>query len=157
MALAPGNALLLGAPARSAAVRCDVGRWSMQGAAPAKPKTVTRQVTKGPGGGDSGKGGPAASVAKPKRKAHVEDVPMWQVLLLGDADYVEDDVCDVLVNVVPDACSNQRQAQEKVEEAQSHGKAMLLTAPQEIAEAYVEQLIRADKCMVFAEAVEEGK
>jgi len=156
MALAPGSALLIGSPTRSAAMRCDTGRYRMQGAAPqiAKPKTVTRQVTKGPGGGEGGGKGPEAAAAKPKRKAHVEDVPLWQVLLLGDEEYVEDDVCDVLVSVIPEI-DNLRVATQKYDEAQKHGKSLLLVVPKELGEAYVEQLIRAEKAMVYAEIVEE--
>ena len=64
-------------------------------------------------------------------------------------------MCDVLKAIVPDI-ANDRQAQERYQEAQQHGKSLLLVAPKEHAEAYVEQLARADPDMiVFSEAVEE--
>ena len=56
----------------------------------------------------------------------------------------------MLVSVIPDV-ENTAQAGEKYREAQNTGKALLIMAPKEHAEAYVEQLIRADP-MVFAEA-----
>ena len=43
-----------------------------------------------------------------------------------------------------------RQASEKFDEAQAQGKALLITVPKELGEAYVEQLIRAEP-MVYAE------
>ena len=55
--------------------------------------------------------------------------------------------------VIPEI-GNLRQAQEKYKEAEVAGKSLLLTLPQEHAETYVEQLIRADP-MVYAEAVQE--
>jgi len=152
--LAPSNGLLLGAPAHAVASRSSVGQLRMQGAAPAKPKTRTRQVTRGPDSGDGkGKGGPAASVAKPKLKRNTEDIPLWNVFLLGDEEYEQDPVCEVLLNIVPDI-ANLRQAAEKYEEAEKTGKALLITVPKELGEAYVEQLIRADP-MVYAEIKQE--
>merc|ERR1712217_544915 len=107
------------------------------------------------GGGGGGKGGAAAQIAKPKRKSHTEDVPLWKVIMLGDEEYEEDLVCEVLLQVIPEI-GNLRQAQEKYKEAEVTGKALLLVAPKEHAELYVEELIRADP-MVYAEIEEESK
>jgi hypothetical protein len=59
--------------------------------APAPTKTRTIQTTDG-GGGGKGRSGPAAVVAKPKRKANTEETPMWKVILLGDEEYEEEPV-----------------------------------------------------------------
>lgn len=68
--------------------------------APAPLKTRTKQTFKtGDGGKGGGKGGAAAQIAKPKRKTHIEEVPLWKVILLGDEDYEEDPVCEVLLQV----------------------------------------------------------
>ena len=74
------------------ALRVDPSLLRM-GPAPAiaKPKTITRQKTGGGGPGGGG-GTPTIQVAKPKLKRVVEDVPMWKVNLLGDAEYEEDPV-----------------------------------------------------------------
>ena len=86
-------------------------------------------------------------------KQHTEDCPMWKVLLLGDDEYEEDPVCEVLKAQIPDI-ENLSQAKVVFEEAQASGKAVLLIAPKEHAEGYVEQLIRADP-MVYSEIEEE--
>ena len=78
---------------------------------------------------------------------------MWKVLLLGDEEYEPDPVCEVLKAVIPDI-DNLRQAKEKYDEAETTGKALLLVAPKEQAEHYVEQLIRADP-MVYGSIEEE--
>ena len=68
--------------------------------APAQQKTKQKVTYKtSGGGGGGGKGGNAAQIAKPKRKAHIEEVPMWNVFLLGDEEYEEDPVCEVLLDV----------------------------------------------------------
>lgn len=163
------------------ALRVDQSLLRM-GPAPAiaKPKTITRQKTGGGGPGGGG-GTPTVQIAKPKLKRVVEDVPMWKVHLLGDEEYEEDpvsrfphprcnhvvfsriffcrnlpfQVCTVLKQVVPDI-ENDRQAAERYKEAMLHGKSLLVVAPKEHAEAYVEQLARADpEMIVFAEATEE--
>ncbi|KAL1529266.1 hypothetical protein AB1Y20_000220 [Prymnesium parvum] len=122
--------------------------------APAPLKTRTKQTfSTSDGGKGGGKSGGAAQVAKPKRKSHTEDVPMWKVIMLGDEEYEEDPVCEVLLQVIPEI-GNLRQAQEKYREAELTGKSMLLVVPKEHAESYVEQLIRADP-MVYAEIEEE--
>ena len=64
-------------------------------------------------------------------------------------------VCTVLHEVIPDI-ENLRQAQEKYEEAQKGGRALLLVVNQEQGELYVEQLARRDpEMIVFAELEEE--
>jgi hypothetical protein len=90
---APARALLLdGALSRPAAVRARAPTVTAQ-LAPAPLKVKQRTVTTGPGGGKGGGGGaPTAAIAKPKRKAHTEDVPLYKVLLLGDEEYEEDPV-----------------------------------------------------------------
>ena len=121
----------------------------------AKPKTQIKHSTgysTGDGGGQGGAGA-GVEIAKPKRKAHTEEVPLWKVILLGDEEYIEDEVCPVLVAIIPDI-ENDRQAKEKYDEAESTGKSMLIVVPKEHAEAYVEQLIRAEP-MVYAEIEEE--
>lgn len=121
----------------------------------AKPKTSTKQATfSTTGGGGGGQGGPAAVVAKPIQKSVTEDAPMWKVLLLGDEEYEEDPVCDVLCAVMPEVIADARQAKEKYDEAMNVGKALLVLAPFEHAEMYQEQLARADP-MVFAQIEEE--
>lgn len=142
---ASAHGLQLGVAPRHAAI-------VMQAAAPQTKQKVQIKPKVGGGGGGGG-GAPKAAAAKPKRKAHVEEVPLWKVLLLSDGEYVEDEVCEVLQNVIPEI-SNQRQAHEKFDEAQAQGKALLLTVPKELGEAYVEQLIRSEP-MVFAEIEEE--
>lgn len=150
MALTPSFGVRLYSPSSTTAIKV-----SMQGAAPqiARPMTQTRQINKAGAGGGGAKGRPGAQVAKPKRKVHTEEVPLYKVILLGDEDYEEDPVCEVLLNIIPDI-ENLRQASEVYQTAQSTGKALLLVVPQEIAEAYVEQLIRADP-MVYAELEQE--
>jgi len=125
-------------------------------AAPAKPKTQTKSktFTQGGDGGGRGKGGGAVETAKPITKRTVEECPMWKVLLLGDDEYEEDPVCEVLQAVMPNI-ENQRAAREHFDEAQAQGKSVLILVAEEIAEAYVEQLQRADP-MVYAE-IEEDK
>ena len=78
---------------------------------------------------------------------------MWKVILLGDEEYEEDPVCEVLKAVIPEI-DNLRQAAEKYQEAQATGKALLLVVPKEQAEHYVEQLVRADP-MVYGSIEEE--
>ena len=118
-------------------------------------KTRTRQKTSDGGGkGGGGGGAPTAAVAKPKRKTHIEDVPMWKVILLGDDEYEEDSVCTVLHQVIPDI-ENQRQARERYEEAMSTGRSLLLIQPKEQAEFFVEQLARCDPQMVVYSKLEE--
>ena len=70
-----------------------------------------------------------------------------------DEEYEDDPVCEVLQVVIPDI-ENFKQAKEKYDEAESTGKSMLIVVPKERAEAYVEQLIRAEP-MVYAESEEE--
>ena len=83
----------------------------------------------------------------------MEAEPMCKVIMLGDDEYEVDPVCEVLQTVIPDI-ENFKQAKEKYDECDSTGKAMLLVVPKEHAEAYVEQLIRAEP-MVYAEIEEE--
>lgn len=152
--LACASALHVGVPARAPAA-VSRAAVSMAGAAPAKPKTVTRQKTAGPKGGGGKGGGPALEIAKPKRKSQTEDVPMWKVLLLGDEDYECDPVCDVLRGVMPEI-NNEREAKALYDECMAGGKALLMVCPKEHAEGYVEQLARADPDMiVYSEIVEE--
>lgn len=120
----------------------------------AKPKTVTKQKTSGPGGGGGKGGGGAAQIAKPKRKAHVEDIPMWKVILLSDEEYVEDLVCTVLKSIIP-GIENDRQAAERYQEAMKSGRSLLITQPKEQAEFYVEQLARCDPDMIVFSTIEE--
>ena len=99
LALGQSSALQIGSSASSAVARCSAVRMQM---APAQQKTKQKVSYKtGDGGGGGGKGGNAAQIAKPKRKAHIEEVPMWNVFLLGDEEYEEDPVCEVLLNVSP--------------------------------------------------------
>ena len=143
--------------AGSPAAAHGAGRWVAQMApAPLKTKQRTKTFSTGGSGGGPGGGG-ALQIAKPKRKAVTEDVPMWKVLLLGDTDYEQDPVCTVLTTVIPEI-ENERQAAEKYEMAQNTGRALLIVTPKEIAEAYVEQLARCDpEMIVFSEIEEEGK
>jgi len=134
---------------RTSAIQCQ--------AAPqiAKPKTQTKQTFKTAGGGGGGGGGaPGAQIAKPKRKAHVEDVPMWKVILLSDEEYEQDPVCSVLVSVIP-GIENDRQAGERYQEAMSTGRSLLVVQPKEQAEFYVEQLARCDPEMIVFSQIEE--
>ena len=124
------------------------------GPAPAVPKTRTVQVTR-TAPPQVGKPAQKQKVqnAKPAMKKDMAAEPMWKVVMLGDDEYECDPVCDVLMTVIPDIEKFQ-QAKEKYDEAESTGKAMLLVVPKEHAEAYVEQLIRAEP-MVYAEIEEE--
>jgi len=132
-------------PVRHGSVRC---------AAPAAAPTKTKITHKTSGGDGGGGGGASLEIAKPKRKAHVEDVPLWKVILLGDVDYEPDPVCTVLQGVIPEI-SNERQAKERYEEAQLTGKSLLVTVPKEHGELYVEQLARADPEMIVFATIEE--
>ena len=91
--VAPIHALQLGVPA---AVRpaATIFRASVHlQLAPAPLKQKTKQTTDGGGKGPGGGGGGAQlQIAKPKRKLEREDVPLFKVLLLGDAEYIEDNV-----------------------------------------------------------------
>ena len=91
--VAPIHALQLGVPA---AVRpaAPISRASVHlQLAPAPLKQKTKQTTDGGGKGPGGGGGGAQlQIAKPKRKLEREDVPLFKVLLLGDAEYIEDNV-----------------------------------------------------------------
>ena len=91
--VAPVHALQLGVPA---AVRpaATISRASVHlQLAPAPLKQKTKQTTDGGGKGPGGGGGGAQlQIAKPKRKLEREDVPLFKVLLLGDAEYIEDNV-----------------------------------------------------------------
>jgi len=81
----PACALLLGvsgsAARRSVTIKAQL--------APAPQKTKQKVKTNDPGNGGKGGGGgaPSAAIAKPIRKAHTEDVPLYKVLLLGDDEY----------------------------------------------------------------------
>ncbi len=135
------------------AARCSSrARVTMAGAAPAVPKTKTVTRTAPP---QVGKPAQKQKVqnAKPAMKKESAPTPMWKVIMLGDEEYEVDPVCDVLKTVIPDI-ENFQQAKEKYDECESTGKAMLLVVPKEHAEAYVEQLIRAEP-MVYAEIEEE--
>ena len=138
------------------AARCSSrARVAMAGGpAPAVPKTRTRQVTR-TAPPQVGKPQQKQKVqnAKPAMKKDMEAEPMWKVTMLGDDEYEVDPVCEVLQTVIPDI-ENFKQAKEKYDECDSTGKAMLLVVPKEHAEAYVEQLIRAEP-MVYAEIEEE--
>jgi len=126
--------------------------------APAPQKTKQKVKTNDPGNGGKGGGGgaPSAAIAKPIRKAHTEDVPLYKVLLLGDDEYEEDPVCEVLNQVIPEI-TNLRQAQERYDEAQKTGKSLLLIVNKELGEAYVEQLARADpEMIVYADLESES-
>ena len=81
---------------------------------------------------------------------------MWKVILLGDADYEEDPVCDVLKGVIPDI-DNDRDAKEKYLECQETRRALLIVVPKEHAESYVEQLARADPDYIVYSQIEEEK
>ena len=145
------SALQLGSAARCA----SRARVAMAGGpAPAVPKTRTRQVTR-TAKPQVGKPQQKQKVqnAKPAMKKEMEEEPMWKVIMLGDEEYECDPVCDVLQTVIPDI-ENFKQAKEKYDEAESTGKSMLIVVPKEHAEAYVEQLIRAEP-MVYAEIEEE--
>ena len=79
-------------------------------------------------------------------------VPFSSVMTLCPFDL---QVCSVLTSIIPDI-ANERQAQERYDEAQSTGKSLLTVVPQEHAEAIVEQLARCDPQMiVFAQCEEE--
>ena len=156
---ASAGALLLNAPrppaaaataavSRCAAVRC-------QGAAPAKQKTKQTTKTRDPGSGSRGGGGAgAAQVAKPKRKTHNEDMPLYKVILLSDDEYEQDPVCTTLRTVIP-AIDNERQAMERYNEAMSTGRSLLIVVPEEHAYHYREQLMRCDPSMIVYSTVEE--
>ena len=86
------NALLVNGALRPAAVAARSAPITAQMApAPLKTRQKVTHKTDGGGGGKGG-GAPSAAVAKPKRKTHVEDIPMYKVILLGDAEYEEDPV-----------------------------------------------------------------
>ena len=85
------GALRIGAPAAHAPARCS-SIVAQMAPAPLKTRQKVNTGDPGSGGGKGGGGSPAAAIAKPKRKAHVEDVPLWKVILLGDEEYEEDPV-----------------------------------------------------------------
>lgn len=158
------QALRVGPPAHvsgplGAALASSNGvRWTA-GPAPsiAKPKTIIKQRTFGAGGDGGGGQGPAGpQLAPPLRAQQTEDVPMWKVILLGDSDYEEDPVCEVLKGVIPEI-GNDREAKMKYDECQATGKALLIIVPKEHAEGYVEQLARADPEMIVYAQIEEEK
>lgn len=62
----------------------------------------------------------------------------------------------VLHQVIPEI-ENLRQAQEKYDEAQKTGKALLLVVNKELGEAYVESLARCDPEMIVYADLEEEK
>jgi ATP-dependent Clp protease adapter protein ClpS len=159
LALPAGSALRLGAPAALAprGVACHTD--ARMGPMPQIAKPKTRQVTKSKpasGGGGGGKGAGAAQIAKLIPKTNVEEPPMYKVVMLNDEDYEEDPVCSVLVAVIPEIV-NDRQAAEKYNECIRYGKAVLIVQPKELAEAYVEQLTRADPLMIVYSEIEEEK
>ena len=64
-------------------------------------------------------------------------------------------VCTVLRTIIPDI-SNDREAKQRYEEAMGGGKALLTVVNKELAEAYIEQLARADpEIIVYADMEEE--
>merc|ERR1719502_920670 len=78
----------------------SAGRALAQAGAPqiAKPKTSIKQKTFSNSPGDGGGGGaPSQAIARPQRKQHTEDMPLWKVILLGDEEYEEDPVCKVIL------------------------------------------------------------
>ena len=91
---APAHALMLearpGVARALAAARCTTLKAQLA-PAPLKTRQKTTYTTDGGGGGKGG-GAPGAQIAKPKRKAHTEEVPLYKVLLLGDSEYEEDPV-----------------------------------------------------------------
>ena len=144
---AVGRPCGVGGVARSSVPRCGA-------TAQPETKTRTRQKTSDGGGKGGGGGAPTAAIAKPKRKTHIEDVPMWKVILLSDNEYEPDAVCSVLISVVPEI-SNDRQAKERYDEAMMTGRSLLVTQPKEQAEVYVEQLARCDPQMIVYSTIEE--
>ena len=128
-------------------------------------------------------GARAARLAPSQLAPRPADQPagVAQVILLGDEEYEEDPVCEVLVKEIPEinnmnqapphrpheqslrlrvprlrpATSLPSQAQEKYNEAQMTGKALLIVVPKEHAEGYVEILIRSDP-MIYAEIEEDA-
>ena len=156
----PAHALLLGGVLRPSTLptgaitltRCAPVKAQL---APAPTKTRQKTYTNDGGGGKGGGGAPSAAIAKPKRKAHTEEVPLYKVILLGDNEYEEGPVCSVLHSVIPEI-ENLRQATEKYDEAQNTGKALLIVVNKELGEAYVEQLARFDpEMIVYADLEEE--
>ena len=93
----PAHALLLGGVLRPSTLptgaitltRCAPVKAQL---APAPTKTRQKTYTNDGGGGKGGGGAPSAAIAKPKRKAHTEEVPLYKVILLGDSEYEEDPV-----------------------------------------------------------------
>ena len=50
-------------------------------------------------------------------------MPLWKVILLGDEEYIEDEVCPVLVAIIPDI-ENDRQAKEKYDDVTLTGHSL---------------------------------
>lgn len=83
-----------------------------------------------------------AARAKPKRKTDTEYIPMWKVILMGDEEYEEKHVVEVLRKSIPKM--DKKEARRIFREAQSAGEAIVVVATQEHAEFYETQLKRGE-------------
>jgi ATP-dependent Clp protease adapter protein ClpS len=87
---------------------------------------------------EAGKG---AAKARPKRKTQSDEVPMYKVILLGDAEYEEGHVTTQLQKI----CQVDKGKAAKVfSEAQATGSSVVCVVPEEHAEFYAQQLKRAE-------------
>eukprot|EP00173_Palmaria_palmata_P001811 Plantae.Rhodophyta-Palmaria_palmata.ctg20596.p1 GENE.Plantae.Rhodophyta-Palmaria_palmata.ctg20596~~Plantae.Rhodophyta-Palmaria_palmata.ctg20596.p1 ORF type:complete len:181 (+),score=31.29 Plantae.Rhodophyta-Palmaria_palmata.ctg20596:204-746(+) len=87
---------------------------------------------------EAGKG---SAKARPKRKTQSDEVPMFKVILLGDAEYEEGHVTTQLQKI----CQVDKGKAAKVfAEAQASGSSVVCVVPEEHAEFYAQQLKRAE-------------
>ena len=79
---------------------------------------------------------------KMKRKTDTEFVPMWKVILIGDEEYEERYVVQVLVKNIPKLDKNE--ARRIYHEAQTQGEALIIVVAQEHAEFFATMLKRSE-------------
>lgn len=138
---------------------CDEIPWPSAAAAKRRPRTVMQlgapqtqigrpktsiqksigNVTNAPEREpEAGKG---SSKARPKRKTQSDEIPMYKVILLGDAEYEEGHVTTQLQKI----CQIDKGKAAKVfAEAQASGSSVVCVVPEEHAEFYAQQLKRAE-------------
>jgi ATP-dependent Clp protease adapter protein ClpS len=95
-------------------------------------------------------------IGKPQTRLveETEDAPRYKVMLLFDDGYLEEPVTNRLTEVVDDL--DKPSAQDVYRACEKQGSGMVGVYPLEIAEFYVEQLLRSEP-MIFTELVKEGE